>query len=310
MKLLAESSSFLVLQEHWLFSFETQDIFKYLPDYDGHLTATDINDPISSVQRPRGYGGVAIIWNRLLSPMVTKLSVTTARIIAVSIKGLAERETCLLGEYFPCRGSEGGESEFDQTLSQLVEICSNYVNTHCLIIAADFNTDLLKASPRTNKVHAALKDFHLSLFDCPVAQTFQHHNDLGGSQIDFILESQQLDLSMNSIGLEPLNTSTHLPINASIISSYSPTQASSPPLEQRPPRLQWDKLNLLVYKDHIFRTLDTTTPVSSNNTDIDRATTHIITVLSKAASGSVPARRPGHGTQSTKTCGHPQSQPP
>ena len=54
------------------------------------------------------------------------------------------------------------------------------------------------------------------------------------------------------------------------------------------PRLQWDKLNILAYKDHIFRSLDTITSVSSNNTEIYKATTHIITVLSKAASSSVP----------------------
>ena len=99
------------------------------------------------LQRPRGYGGAAIVWHHKLSSLIKKFLDITPRIVAVSIKQFANRDICLIGAYLPCRGTNGGESEFDDALSQLREICMKYHDTHYIMIAADFNVDLMMTTP-------------------------------------------------------------------------------------------------------------------------------------------------------------------
>ena len=104
-------------------------------------------------------------------------------------------DICKISAYLPCRGSREGETEFDNTLL--------HANTHHLVIAADFNTDLLNPSPRSTKVTNELDRFQMSLFDCPRGNTFHHYNELSASQIDFIVGSRQLNLKIQALESSP-----------------------------------------------------------------------------------------------------------
>ena len=70
---LLQKFDILLLQEHWLFNFE-QDILKqYQTDFTSFTRHVDDFDPISPISRPRGYGGIAVIYKKTLSPSITHL---------------------------------------------------------------------------------------------------------------------------------------------------------------------------------------------------------------------------------------------
>ena len=154
----------------------------------------------------------------------------------------------LIGAYLPCRATNGGESEFDDALSQLREICMKYHDTHYIMIAADFNVDLMMTTPSSmsKRCIPILKDLNFSLFNCPSQPTFYHQNEMRSSHIDYIIGSQELDISIDILENDPLNTSPHIPVRAKLTCPRVVID-SSDPTSQRP-RPQWDKA------DHIWPT--------------------------------------------------------
>ena len=290
MKQVADSCSILILQEHWLFSFEENDIFRYLPNHEGSITSVDSDDPISPYQRPRGYGGAAILWHATLSPHISTLKEKTARITAISITKVAIKDICIIGAYFPCRGLRESEAEFEDTLMQVAEICSKHIDTHFIIVAADFNADLRSSSSRSGKVKRTLLSLGLSLFDCPAQSTFYHHSDLGQSQIDYIIGSPDLDIHIDIHDRDPCNTSSHIPVTATLKSCMSYSQTSSgdgsPPSNAPKPRC--DLIEPLTYKSTVLETLDGGLEISPLEEDIDRTTNHLVSVLVNSATAATP----------------------
>ena len=239
---------------------------------------------VPPTQRPRGYGGVAITWNKSLSHMVRKLPDITARIVAIAITRRHDRDICLIGAYLPCRGSSGCEAEFDETVHQLAEICDKYTHSHDLIIAADFIVNLTKASPRQSRHKSMMMErCQLSTFNCPDRPTFVHYNGLGSSQIDFIIGSQHLNLDVTVHDSSPLNTSTHVPVEALLHSNQSmkcPTPLAVPAPR---PRIQWDKVDILAYRHAVLDNLSNQCVVPLDKDTIDEATSNIISCLLNAA---------------------------
>ena len=171
----ANNNDFLVIQEHCFFYFEKHVIFDYLKDYDGQMVSVDHNDPISPLQRPRGYGGVDIVRKKKLAGIVRQLPDKTPKITAISIKVSGPKDICLIGAYFPSRGIKGCETDYQATLDQIRKIIEKYSPYHDIIICADFNTDLYNlAIPRTKKVFSTIQNYNLSLFNTPKAPTFRH----------------------------------------------------------------------------------------------------------------------------------------
>ena len=171
MKQVADSCYILILQEHWLFNFEENDIFRYLPNHEDSITSVDSDDPISPYQRPRGYGGAAILWHSTLLPHISTLKEKTARITAISNTKVAIKDICIIGAYFPCRGLRESEAEFEDTLMQVAETCSRYIDTHFIIVAADFNADL-SSSSSTVQITFIFIDFRV----CDFAFAFKTQN--------------------------------------------------------------------------------------------------------------------------------------
>ena len=120
---------------------------------------------------------------------------------AISITEVAIKDICalliIIGTYFPCRGLRESEAEIEDTLMQVAEIYSKYIDTHFIIVAADFNADLRSVASRSDKIKRTLFSLSLSLFDCPAQPTFHHHSDIGQSQIDYIIGSPDLDIHID-----------------------------------------------------------------------------------------------------------------
>jgi hypothetical protein len=61
-----KQSNIILLQEHWLFNYELPALECIHPNLNAAGKATDDQNPIPPIQKPRGYGGVAILWNKSL----------------------------------------------------------------------------------------------------------------------------------------------------------------------------------------------------------------------------------------------------
>ena len=168
------------------------------------------------------------MWHSTLSPHISTIKEKTAHITAIIITKVAIKDICIIGAYFPCRGLRESEAEFEDTLMQVAEICQNkYIDTHLIIVAADFNADPRRSSFRSGKVKRTLFLLGLSLFDCPAQPTFYHCSDLGQSQIDYVIGSPDLDIHINIHDRDPCNTSSHMPVTATLQTCMSCSQTSS-----------------------------------------------------------------------------------
>ena len=64
---LLNTYDILALQEHWLFNFQLPDIEKRFPTHSSHSRAVDEDNPLPPTQKPRGFGGVAILYRKSIS---------------------------------------------------------------------------------------------------------------------------------------------------------------------------------------------------------------------------------------------------
>ena len=171
------------IQEHWLFKFEQNFLSEVHPKYDFAVKSVDENDPIAPHQRPRGYQGVAILWDKKLP--VIKHTVGPEWIQAITIG----EDICILNAYLPCRGSYT-DDEFCCEVDKMTHVCNQFAGMH-ILLAGDLNVDLLKHSGR-RVLH--LKDFlNTQSFKeaqhCP-EPTFEN-SEGHTSKIDYIMSNRR-----------------------------------------------------------------------------------------------------------------------
>ena len=102
---LLTPSGILCLQEHWLFDFETHFLNGLSNCHSYHSKSVDAGDPISPLQRPRGCGGVAIIWPSDWDSKVERCHDGGVHIVAITIK-CNPRNLCVINTYMPTRGTD------------------------------------------------------------------------------------------------------------------------------------------------------------------------------------------------------------
>ena len=61
---LLKTCDILAIQEHWLFSFQLGSIETNFVSHHAYSKAVDDNDPLPPNQKPRGYGGVSILFRK------------------------------------------------------------------------------------------------------------------------------------------------------------------------------------------------------------------------------------------------------
>ena len=104
----------------------------------------DDNNPISPVQKPRGYGGVAILWQEELDYLVdTNFTEGNERIVAIKIQ-VAPVPILLLSVYLPSNRSKSSDSEYMECIDILHEITRKYHSSHQILLCGDWNCDLTK----------------------------------------------------------------------------------------------------------------------------------------------------------------------
>ena len=76
---------FIILQEHWLWDFECDKLQQLMPGYEAshRHRASDHYDNILPFQRPRGQGGVAVLYKKHLAPYVKVIDDGSERVLPI-----------------------------------------------------------------------------------------------------------------------------------------------------------------------------------------------------------------------------------
>ena len=82
---LLQKNDIILLQEHWLFNFEKEQLKQHDPDFVVFTRHVDDQDQISPKCRPRGYGGIAMAYRKTLASSITELVDGDHRIQAIEI---------------------------------------------------------------------------------------------------------------------------------------------------------------------------------------------------------------------------------
>ncbi|MEW8548713.1 MAG: endonuclease/exonuclease/phosphatase family protein, partial [Candidatus Thiodiazotropha sp.] len=95
---LFKQNDIVCIQEHWLYNFEKHnlEIFSHERGFDCFLKCSDDMDPLSPLQRPRGKGGVGILWRQALSSNIKVLPDGSDRVCAVICESLECGRICII----------------------------------------------------------------------------------------------------------------------------------------------------------------------------------------------------------------------
>jgi len=174
------------------------------------------------LQRPRGYGGTAILWRNDIDKYINVLPDGSGRIICIEIN-IANQKICCINLYMPARGKPDAEAEFAEVLDEVEEIVKKYGKSHSIIIMGDLNASLNRDPPyQRDKI---LKKFcHQMRISTDVKEntTFYHHNGKDTSQIDyiFIVEDKEEVVGLQSMQtpdeISAINVSDHEPVFSTV----------------------------------------------------------------------------------------------
>mgnify|MGYP001557667938 CR=1 FL=1 len=142
---LLNNHDVVIIQEHWLFKFEEILFKKFNSDWDFHAKFVDQADPIPPTQKPRGFGGTAIIWNSNSDLKITKLPDGDHRVVCVEIDA-SPKPILLMCVYMPSKGSKCRDNEYNESLDQISHIILKYSESHDIICSGDWNATLLTSS--------------------------------------------------------------------------------------------------------------------------------------------------------------------
>ncbi|CAC5371817.1 unnamed protein product [Mytilus coruscus] len=70
---IQKSADIILIQEHWLYHFELELLKELHPKIVGVGKAVDSSDPIAASHMPRGYGGVAVLWQKSIDCFINPL---------------------------------------------------------------------------------------------------------------------------------------------------------------------------------------------------------------------------------------------
>jgi endonuclease/exonuclease/phosphatase family metal-dependent hydrolase len=279
----------LAIQEHWLFDFEKDNIKDICPSHDYFVKCVDANDPIHPSHRPRGHGGVAILWPRSITHAVTILPDGNERVAAISIAQPHSKDIVIISAYLPCRGNRGAEEDFAENLDAIFEVISKFRPTHEIVICGDFNANL--AIQRNSRDSHALTFIDVNKLYLPVIPnkpTFYHHNDVDTNILDYIVATDPGFVGQYMVhDRDSSCTSSHVPVTVRL-----PLLIISRPMprsEGKPIRKQvWEKCDEAAFNLALAPLLESLPAELHSKPQIDGFVSNLSSYLSRAASRTVP----------------------
>ncbi|KAK3087817.1 hypothetical protein FSP39_011014 [Pinctada imbricata] len=245
---IMKHTDILLIQEHWLFNYQLPVLNDLASQIRGIGKAVDDDNPISPIQKPRGYGGVAILWKDELDSKIEVLKDGSNRIQCIRVKTTSQ-PILLVSIYLPAKGCRTNPQDYLDCMDQLQEILDKYQDHH-ICIGGDFNEHLTTSnnSERIRCVRQLISDNQLQ--SLTYGSTFIHPNGKDSSEIDYFLVKTHSDIRVKKMdkmeGLET-NTSDHHPIRCNLSLEIARNRKSSTVTQQS--KINWDKVDKEKYRE-------------------------------------------------------------
>lgn len=225
---------------------------------------------------PRGYGGVAIIWQQNIDSMVKPLDDGRERIQLIEV-GNDDEKLLIASVYLPSTCSKNYQDEFYDTVDQLYEIWRKYQSSHTIIIGGDLNIDLGN-DDQINKRKQYLIKFmkNCNLTHGCTSKTFIKSNGEECSELDYFLTPANITGISEKCVLSDLctNTSDHHPVKISLKFDFGRKISEDSKSSNRGKRINWEKLDVDLYKAMIR---DKTKSIDDCNMEDDVVITQTLT---------------------------------
>ena len=243
----------------------------------------DEKNPISSKIRPKGNGGVAILWHKDLSDIVTPLPDGSERTIAIHIKTTAT-PVVLINTYMPANTSRSG-TPYEAILDEVYTISNKYRSNNLIIWTGDMNASTRLR--KTNRNDILFQNFcKENIFTVhtpnPDVDTYYHFNEEISSQIDYFITLQNQGTTISKVYVnirDDLNTSPHDSIVAHTNIKMAPHSDRKCQIKPGATRINWKKVDKLQYQEKTTRRLSSLLSNITPDTNLDTIVTETNKIL-------------------------------
>ena len=179
------------------------------------LKSIDQYEPFNQLQRLRGWGGLAILYQQDIS--IQSLETGSVRTMATRImtKG---KPVCLINVYLPTNGHKTSNADYIKELEKLASIIEMHRSDHDILIIGDFNASITRTTPNTNdKLLRSFVAGNALVADKIEAPSFRHHDGKKSSKIDYLMTTEHSTHLVRSVLLledDLRNTPSHVPLSA------------------------------------------------------------------------------------------------
>ena len=282
------STDIILLQEHWLYGFEKEDICTNLTLWNAEVRSVDDTDNIMPISRPQGYGGTATLWKHEISPHIKTSMEGNERILPILLETKTNK-TCIINCYLPSGNSTEAAEKFRSDLAILESTIEKYSPTHDIIIGGDLNCDIFNRSTRKEKLLSQLIKCHnLKIANEEVRKeyTFCHKSMSARSHLDYFLVSPGIQTRVKILQDSETNTSAHHPVVLSTTKTAPATKSTTKITTKR--RVIWNKGNLQLYRQKLEENL---TACDLSSLPIEDAISEVNRCLLTAEKDAVPSTR-------------------
>ena len=95
-----KNNDIVLIQEHWLFHSQIKIISDIYNKIKFAAKGVDIRDPLLPISLPRGYGGIAVLWNMSIDHLIRPILDATEKIQSIELEGF-DRNMIIISVYLP-----------------------------------------------------------------------------------------------------------------------------------------------------------------------------------------------------------------
>ena len=122
---ILKNNDIVLIQEHWLFHSQINIISDIYNKIKFAAKGVDIRDPLLPISLPRGYGGVAVLWNMSIDHLIRPILDATEKIQSTELEGF-DKNMIIISVYLPAVGSNNHQVEYHECIDELYEIYQKY----------------------------------------------------------------------------------------------------------------------------------------------------------------------------------------
>lgn len=253
------------------------------------VVSFDDADPIPPIQRTRGQGGVAMLWNSDLEQHITVLPENAQTFQAILLK--SEVDTLIVNVYMPTRGYTTSLRDYGEATARLTELLLKY-NPQNIIIGGDMNARVVKDQqvyPQDRLYQSFCDTAGLTLPTCYPVGRPTYVSLRGASTIDAFITNRDTLVKDVTFLEQDSAGSPHVPIKATLSVPVARTQRAAPPRPARKWSPNWSKCDTQAYYEAASALLPGL-QVAESPDSLDASVDALTSILQHAATQSTPAR--------------------